>query len=163
LLRHLWLAGTFMTIIDVPAKQNYFFIFYFFYFFAETSRLPGTSMTVINVLAKKNWKNYFLFLFLFFWSDCLDPAYIRRVKRMGGCEKYCSSKYNALGQVHELLIRCLSMLHLDFRNTREHLFWNRGSIWLDPNFFYPSKRICLKHEWSIEKHQCPQKNWDVKD
>jgi hypothetical protein len=52
---------------------------------------------------------YFIFFyFLFFGSGSLDPAYVCGVKRAGDREKYCSSKYNALGQVHELLIWYLS-------------------------------------------------------
>jgi hypothetical protein len=56
-------------------------------------------MTVINVPAKK-------LFFYFFGSGSLDPTYVHGVKRAGDHEKYSSSKYNALGQVHELLIRC---------------------------------------------------------
>jgi hypothetical protein len=58
----------------------------------------------------KNYKNknkIKILNFKFFWLGSLDPAYVRGVKRAGDCEKYCSSKYNALGEVHELLIRCL--------------------------------------------------------
>jgi hypothetical protein len=58
---------------------------------------------------KLNSKNNFFLIFLIFnfGLDSLDPVYVRKVKCTGGCEKYYSSKYNVLGQVHELLIRCL--------------------------------------------------------
>jgi hypothetical protein len=61
--------------------------------------------------SKKNLKNLKkLIKKLKIKTGSLDPVYIRGVKHAGGCEKYCSNKYNVLGQVHELLIRCLSDL-----------------------------------------------------
>jgi hypothetical protein len=87
----------------------------FYYYFIIIIIFAGTFMTGWDIYdchkcprkkikIKKN--NYFL-NFYFFGSGSLGPTYVRRVKRAGDREKYCSSKHNALGQVHELLIWCL--------------------------------------------------------
>jgi hypothetical protein len=110
-------------------------------------------MTVINVPAKilKKFikqKLFFIFYFLFFlgWAALTPHTYAGSSTR-GGYEKYYSSKYNALGQVHELLIRCLWNQYTTNSNAHQQL---------DP----PCQPFVIEVIWLYEryKYQIPKTN-----
>jgi hypothetical protein len=77
----------------------------------DPAELRGVKAAQPKKNKNKN-KNIYLFYFILFifiyflGSGSLNPTELRGVKRVGKHEKHYSNNKSALGEVHELLIRC---------------------------------------------------------
>jgi hypothetical protein len=75
--------------------QKLIFILFFYWDIYDCHKCPN--------------KKLLFFKLLFLGSGSLDPAYVHRVKRAGGCEKYCSSNVKNIVAVSTMhLAKCMN-------------------------------------------------------